>query len=42
MLQTTGDINIHWPSLASIINFNSFLTQATDFYGRNDLDMLQM
>jgi alpha-galactosidase len=40
--RTTGDIAPQWDSLASIINFNSFLTQATDFYGRNDLDMLQL
>jgi len=40
--RTTGDIAPQWESLASIINFNSFLTQATDFYGRNDLDMLQL
>ncbi|RDB30644.1 putative alpha-galactosidase B [Hypsizygus marmoreus] len=40
--QTTGDIAPAWNSLADIINFNSFITQATDFYGRNDLDMLQL
>ncbi|PPQ86692.1 hypothetical protein CVT25_006767 [Psilocybe cyanescens] len=40
--RTTGDIAPQWDSLASIINFNSFITQATDFYGRNDLDMLQL
>ncbi|KAG6853352.1 hypothetical protein C0991_005026 [Blastosporella zonata] len=40
--QTTGDISPEWSSLASIINFNSFITQATDFGGRNDLDMLQL
>ncbi|KAH7104951.1 glycoside hydrolase [Auriculariales sp. MPI-PUGE-AT-0066] len=40
--RTTGDINREWPSLAAIINFNSFLTASTDFYGRNDLDMLQI
>jgi alpha-galactosidase len=40
--RTTGDIAPQWDSLASIINFNSFLTQATDFSGRNDLDMLQL
>ncbi|KAK0473711.1 glycoside hydrolase, partial [Armillaria novae-zelandiae] len=38
--RTTGDIAPEWNSLANIINFNSFLTQATDFYGRNDLDMV--
>ncbi|OCH87614.1 glycoside hydrolase [Obba rivulosa] len=40
--RTTGDIAANWDALASIINFNSFITQATDFYGRNDLDMLQL
>jgi len=40
--RTTDDIAPRWESLASIINFNSFITQATDFYGRNDLDMLQL
>ncbi|KAG6902160.1 hypothetical protein C0995_003634 [Termitomyces sp. Mi166 len=40
--KTTGDIAPEWNSLASIINFNSFITQATDFGGRNDLDMLQL
>ncbi|THH17473.1 hypothetical protein EW146_g3342 [Bondarzewia mesenterica] len=40
--RTTGDIGPNWPSLTAIINFNSFITQATDFYGRNDLDMLQL
>ncbi|KAK2464522.1 hypothetical protein APHAL10511_003501 [Amanita phalloides] len=40
--RTTGDISPNWQSLASIINFNSFITQATDFYGRNDMDMLQL
>ncbi|KDQ53302.1 glycoside hydrolase family 27 protein [Jaapia argillacea MUCL 33604] len=40
--RTTGDIGPDWYSLTNIINVNSFLTQATDFYGRNDLDMLQL
>ncbi|KAI5118570.1 hypothetical protein M0805_005861 [Coniferiporia weirii] len=40
--RTTGDIGPDWASLANIINFNSFITMATDFYGRNDLDMLQI
>ncbi|KXN84641.1 putative alpha-galactosidase B [Leucoagaricus sp. SymC.cos] len=38
--RTTGDIAPKWESLTFIINFNSFITQATDFYGRNDLDMV--
>jgi len=40
--RTTGDIAPEWHSLTKIINCNSFITQATDFYGRNDLDMLQI
>ncbi|KAH8108621.1 glycoside hydrolase [Phellopilus nigrolimitatus] len=40
--RTTGDIGPNWPALASIINFNSFITMATDFYGHNDLDMLEI
>jgi len=40
--RTTGDIAAQWNSLAAIINFNSFLTASTDFYGRNDMDMLQL
>jgi alpha-galactosidase len=40
--RTTGDIAPQWASLASIINFNSFLVANTDFYGRNDMDMLQL
>ncbi|KAF8827038.1 hypothetical protein HHX47_DHR5000632 [Lentinula edodes] len=37
--RVTGDIAPEWDSLALIINFNSFITQATDFYGHNDMDM---
>ncbi|KAJ7328508.1 glycoside hydrolase superfamily [Mycena albidolilacea] len=40
--RVTGDIAPKWSSLASIINFNSFITQATDFSGHNDMDMLQL
>lgn len=40
--RTTFDIAPEWDSITAIINFNSFITQATDFYGRNDLDMLQV
>ncbi|KAF8330632.1 glycoside hydrolase [Amanita rubescens] len=40
--RTTNDIAPNWNSVASIINFNSFITQATNFYGRNDMDMLQL
>ncbi|KAH7912366.1 glycoside hydrolase family 27 protein [Hygrophoropsis aurantiaca] len=37
-----GDIGPYWDSLASIINSASFITQATNYYGRNDLDMLEI
>ncbi|KAF7360120.1 Alpha-galactosidase [Mycena venus] len=40
--RVTGDIAPQWDSLAFIINFNSFITQATDFSGHNDMDMLQL
>jgi len=40
--RTTGDIVPNWDSITSIINFNSFLTSNTDFYGHNDMDMLQL
>ncbi|KAJ3795451.1 glycoside hydrolase [Lentinula aff. detonsa] len=40
--RVTGDIAPDWDSLAYIINFNSFITQATSFYGHNDMDMLQL
>ncbi|OCB87833.1 glycoside hydrolase [Sanghuangporus baumii] len=32
------DLNASWPSITNTINFNSFITMATDFYGQNDLD----
>lgn len=40
--RTTFDISPNWGSITSIINSNSFITMATDFYGRNDMDMLQL
>ncbi|CAE6423062.1 unnamed protein product [Rhizoctonia solani] len=40
--RTTGDIAPTWSSLAHIINFNSFITSSTDYYGRNDLDMVSL
>ncbi|KAJ7634482.1 glycoside hydrolase [Roridomyces roridus] len=40
--RVTGDIAPQWDSLAAIINFNSFITQGTDFSGHNDMDMLQL
>ncbi|KAH9936696.1 glycoside hydrolase superfamily [Amylocystis lapponica] len=37
-----GDIAGYWNSIASIINFGSFITQGTGFYGRNDMDILEV
>ncbi|KAL2017770.1 hypothetical protein VTK56DRAFT_1688 [Thermocarpiscus australiensis] len=37
-----GDIRPWWSSLASIINQASFIATATQFYARNDLDMLEV
>jgi alpha-galactosidase len=35
-----GDIKPWWSSLTTIIDLASFHYGVTDFYGRNDLDML--
>ncbi|KAF9029826.1 glycoside hydrolase family 27 protein [Hymenopellis radicata] len=40
--RTTDDIGANWDSLAGIINQNSFHAWASDFYGHNDLDMLEI
>ncbi|KAH0578323.1 hypothetical protein H2248_003944 [Termitomyces sp. 'cryptogamus'] len=40
--RTTEDIGPQWDVLASIINKNSFITSATDFYGHNDMDILEV
>ncbi|KAG6377410.1 glycoside hydrolase family 27 protein [Boletus reticuloceps] len=37
-----NDIGPYWSSIATIINAASFITQATDFYGRNDPDILEI
>ncbi|KAI8969765.1 glycoside hydrolase family 27 protein [Trametes punicea] len=37
--RTTGDISPDWGSVASIINANSFIAWASDFYGHNDMDI---
>ncbi|KAG1843110.1 glycoside hydrolase family 27 protein [Suillus subalutaceus] len=37
-----GDIGPQWNLISSIINSVSFITQATNYYGRNDLDMLEI
>ncbi|KAJ3749047.1 glycoside hydrolase family 27 protein [Lentinula detonsa] len=40
--RTTDDIDADWEHLASIINQNSFITWASDFYGHNDMDILEV
>ncbi|EGO03622.1 glycoside hydrolase family 27 protein [Serpula lacrymans var. lacrymans S7.3] len=40
--RTTDDIESTWDSIASIINQNSFITWASDFYGHNDMDILEV
>ncbi|RPD59108.1 glycoside hydrolase family 27 protein [Lentinus tigrinus ALCF2SS1-6] len=40
--RTTGDISPDWGSIASIINQNSFIAWASDFYGHNDMDILEV
>ncbi|KAF4564487.1 hypothetical protein EYR36_002423 [Pleurotus pulmonarius] len=40
--RTTGDIEPRWDSITSIINRNSFISWASDFYGHNDMDMLEV
>jgi len=40
--RTTDDIGPFWGSIASIINQNSFISWASDFFGHNDMDMLEI
>lgn len=40
--RTTDDIGANWPSIASIINQNSFYAWASEFYGHNDMDILEV
>ncbi|KII87797.1 glycoside hydrolase family 27 protein [Plicaturopsis crispa FD-325 SS-3] len=40
--RTTDDIGPDWGALSSIINQNSFYTWAADFYGHNDMDILEV
>ncbi|KAJ8520784.1 hypothetical protein ONZ45_g2419 [Pleurotus djamor] len=40
--RTTDDIAPDWEHIANVININSFITQSTDFYGHNDMDILQL
>ncbi|KAH9848316.1 glycoside hydrolase family 27 protein [Lenzites betulinus] len=40
--RTTGDISPDWGSIANIINQNSFIAWASDFYGHNDMDILEI
>ncbi|KAH9925139.1 glycoside hydrolase superfamily [Fomitopsis serialis] len=37
-----NDIAANWDSIAAIINLASFIPQATNFYGRNDMDILEV
>ncbi|KAI0739215.1 glycoside hydrolase family 27 protein, partial [Daedaleopsis nitida] len=37
--RTTGDISPSWGSITDILNQNSFVAWASDFYGHNDLDI---
>ncbi|KAJ3561748.1 hypothetical protein NP233_g10006 [Leucocoprinus birnbaumii] len=40
--RTTDDIGPHWDAVRSIIHQNSFVSWAADFYGYNDLDLLEV
>lgn len=40
--RTTNDINPSWSRILSILNQNSFMTNAGGFYGHNDPDMLEV
>ncbi|KAL0959538.1 hypothetical protein HGRIS_011251 [Hohenbuehelia grisea] len=40
--RTTGDIEPTWEAITAIINQNSFYSWAADFYGHNDMDIMEM
>ncbi|KAF5371640.1 hypothetical protein D9758_003577 [Tetrapyrgos nigripes] len=40
--RTTGDIDDKWQSVVGILNQNSFIAWASDFYGHNDMDILEV
>lgn len=40
--RTTDDINPTWGSITNLLNRNSFIAWASDFYGHNDMDMLEV
>ncbi|KAL6301847.1 glycoside hydrolase family 27 protein [Sparassis latifolia] len=40
--RTTGDIDPNWGSVTKILDANSFITWASDFYGHNDMDILEV
>lgn len=40
--RTTDDIGPHWDAVRSIIHQNSFIAWASDFYGHNDMDILEV
>ncbi|KAI3612636.1 glycoside hydrolase family 27 protein [Moniliophthora roreri] len=40
--RSTDDVGQGWTAITSIINENSFITWASDFYGHNDMDILEV
>ncbi|KAF5314739.1 hypothetical protein D9611_007253 [Ephemerocybe angulata] len=40
--RTTDDINASWGSITDLLNRNSFISWASDFFGHNDMDMLEV
>ncbi|KAI7364207.1 hypothetical protein KC354_g5896 [Hortaea werneckii] len=40
--RNNGDIKPYWSALTAIVNEASFLWWASDFYGHNDMDMLEV
>jgi alpha-galactosidase len=40
--RNTGDIKPYWAELAAIINTASFHPEAANFFGHNDLDLLEV
>lgn len=40
--RTTTDIDPNWESIMHLLNSNSFISWASDFYGHNDMDILEV
>jgi alpha-galactosidase len=40
--RTTDDIGPHWDAITSILAQNQFIAWASDFYGHNDMDILEV